>query len=423
MTNDRAALWGGVPRKVIIAAVAVAALVLMLLYLQGTIGGHKIAPGTVPMPSTAGVAAAAATVERREVEDIVDWPGTVRSRTVAGIAPKVMARVLDVRVTAGTLVKQGDVLAVLDDRDVRARVEQARAALAAVEAQARQADADVRRARTLFQKQASTQQDLDAAEARAKATRAQVAQARDAVAEAEVMLGETTVRAPFDGVVAERLVDPGDTITPGRTVVSMHDPQSLRLEADVGERCAAGLAVGRDVAVRFETLGREIPARIEVMAPAADPQTRTFLVKAALPAEPDLRPGIFGTLRVACGSHMALLVPPTAVTRTGQLETVRVLVDGEPRVRHVRTGKVYGDRLEVLSGLQEGERVMVEADAGVRRGPRPDPPPLPEVATGEGTLFRSPRAGGATAERPVVSSPVSTAAKGGGLGRGLHLGA
>jgi RND family efflux transporter MFP subunit len=359
MTEHAPSRVGPLPTKALIAAAAVIALVLLLLYMQGTIGGHKVRPGIVPLSTPEATARRTAAVEKRQVDDFVDWPGTVRSRSVANVAPRLMARVLEVRVTAGTAVKQGDVVAVLDDRELRSRAEQARAALAAAQAQAGQADSDLRRARMLIQHQAATPQDLEAAEARAKAARAQVAQARDGLAEVEVAVGDTTVRAPFDGVVAERLVDPGDMAAPGKPIVVIQDPQSLRLEADVGEHCAAPLVIGQEVVVRLESLQRDSTARIEVIAPVADAQSRTFLVKAALPPQAGLRAGIFGALRVLCGTHPALLIPLSAVTRTGQLENVRVVVDGGLQIRNVRTGKAYGEQVEVLSGLLEGEKVVV----------------------------------------------------------------
>jgi RND family efflux transporter MFP subunit len=349
------------PRKAWIAAGAVAALMILLLYLQGTIGGHQVAPGTVA--TEAGpVSAQTVRAERREITDFVDWSGTVTSRSVANVAPKVMARVIEMRVSAGAPVAAGDVLAVLDDREVRARAEQARAALAAATAQANQAEADLRRAQTLFQKQATTRQDLDAMEARARATRAQVAQARDALAEADVLLGETTVRAPFAGIVAQRLADPGDMAAPGHPLVIIHDPAALRLEAHVAERCAGSLSVGSAAVVHLDTPARDLTVRLDEVAPMADPVSRTVLAKAALPAAPDLRPGIFGVLRIPCGSHSAIVIPASAVARTGQLETVRVLSNGGSRVRHVRTGKPVGDLVEVLSGLGEGESVVLPSE-------------------------------------------------------------
>jgi len=356
--NDEASFLARVPRKALLASASVAALVLLLLYLEGTFSGGKVAPGTVPLaPEAAGEAVR---VEQREVEDWLDWPATVTSRSVANLAPKVMARVLEVRVGVGSPVRRGDVIAVLDDRDIRARAQQAQAAVAAAEAQAAQAEADLRRARLLFGKQAATAQDLESAETRAKAARAQAAQARDAAAEAQVMLGETALRAPFDGVVGARLVDPGDMAVPGRPVAVLHDPSSLRLEANLSERCAARLAVGSPIEVQAGSPPLAVTAAVEEIAPVADPQSRTVLVKAALPSRPDLRPGMFATLRLACDSHPALLVPARALRRSGQLESVRVLVEGEARLRSVRSGKAYGEQIEIVSGLRPDESVIVE---------------------------------------------------------------
>lgn len=358
--NDNASLWARVPRKALVAAGSIAALVVLLLYLEGTFTGDKVAPGTVPLAGGPAPAGQTVRVEQRVVEDWVDWPATVTSRSVANLAPKVMARVLEVRVGVGTPVRQGDVIAVLDDRDIRARAQQAAQAVAGAEAQAAQAEADLRRSRMLFEKQAATQQDLEIAETRAKAMRAQAAQGRDAAAEAQVMLGETMLRAPFDGVVGDRLVDPGDMAVPGRPVAVLHDPGSLRLEANLSERCTGRLATGAPIEAHIGAPPVAVAATIEEIAPVADPQSRTVLVKAALPARADLRPGMFATLRLACDSHSALLVPAAAVRRTGQLESVRVLVDGEVRQRNVRSGKTYGERIEILSGLRPDETVVVE---------------------------------------------------------------
>ncbi len=348
-----------IPTKAIVAVVAVVALILLLLYLQGTIGAHKVAPGTVPLPSGSDAGLKTVKVEQREVEDTIDWPGTVTSRSVANVAPKVMAHVVEVRVNVGSTVKGGDVIATLDAREIKARAQQARAALAAAQAQAAQADSEQRRTQALFKKQAATQQDLDAVNARAQAARAQVAQARDAITEVEVMVGDTSIKAPFDGVVARRLVDPGDMAVPGKPLVVIQDPRSLRFETQIAERCIGALAVGAQVPVRFDTPKQDVTGRVEEIAPIADPRSRTFLVKVGLPAGAGLQPGGFGTLRSPCGKHQAVLVPRSAIVRMGQLEAVRILADGAPRIRNVRTGKTYGDEAEVLSGLHAGEVVVI----------------------------------------------------------------
>ncbi len=353
---------GPVLKKAALALGGFLALVLLLLYSQGTIGGDKVPPGNVAPGAQTVPEGRAVAVAKEEVEEYLEWPGTVRSKTSAQVAAKLMARVLEVRAKAGDPVKAGDALAVLDDRDVRARVEQARSALAAAEAQAVQAEADYARVKGLFEKEAATQRDLEAAEARAKSVRAQVTQARSAVKEAEVMLGETILRAPFDGVVAERFADPGDTAVPGKPLFLVHDPSQLRLEAQVPESCASKASVGMKVRARIDSLDRDVMARMEEISPVADPQSRTFLIKAALPPEKALRPGTFGRFLQTCGKKTALLIPAGAVTRSGQLEMVRVLENGEARTRHVKTGKAHGERVEILSGLREGEKVLVGTD-------------------------------------------------------------
>lgn len=346
-------------RKVAFSLLGVAALILLLLYLQGTIGGNKVAPGVTPSaPKEAVPAGNAVLVTRREMDDVLEWPGTVRSRTLAQPASKLLARINEVRVELGQAVKADDVIAVLDDRDVRARVEQAKSAQAAAQAQAAQGDAEFARTKRLFEKEAATKRDLEAAEARRASANAQVEQARQALAEAEVLLTETTVRAPFDGVVTDKGAQAGDTAVPGKPIVIVQDPRHLRLEAAVPESYARKATLGMEVRVRIDSTGREMVAPLEEIAPVADPESRTFLLKAALPADEAVRPGMFGRLIQPCGRKSAILVPASAVTHVGQLEIVRVLEGGEARVRHVRTGKTTGDQVEVLSGLREGERVL-----------------------------------------------------------------
>lgn len=356
--SDKRTLLARIPRKALAAAASIAALVLLLLYLEGAFH-DKVPPGVVSMDQEPAESGRVVAVERREIEDWVDWPATVTSRQVANLAPKVMARVLEVRVGVGAAVKRGDLLAVLDDRDARSRAQQGRSAVLAAEAQAVQAEADLRRAQTLFEQRAATRQDFEAAEARARSARAQADQAREAVAESQILVGESTVRAPFDGVIGARLADPGDMAVPGQPMLVMHDPASLRLEADIPERCAGRLAPGATLPAHLGSPATELAATVEEIAPMADPQSRTVLVKAALPQRDDLRPGMFATFRLACGTHAALLVPADAVRRAGQLESVRVLVDGTARLRNVRSGRTHDGMLEILSGLQPGEAVVV----------------------------------------------------------------
>jgi RND family efflux transporter MFP subunit len=337
----------------------VAILLILFVDLQGGFGGKKVPPGTLPLPDQERALEMNRTpVVREEIDEVLEWPGTVRSRTVAQPAPKLLARILEVPVVVGSVVRAGDVIAVLDDRDATARLGQARAERAAADAEALQGEAEFVRIQGLFDRDAATRRDLEAAQARATSARARAELANYAASQADVLLSECTLRAPFDGVVTEKWAEGGDLAVPGKPIVAVQDPRRLRLEALVPESCARKASLGMEVRVRIDPLGREIAGRIEEIAPAHDPESRTVLLKAALPAEVDLHPGMFGRLLQPCGRKTALLVPGSAVRRVGQLEFLRVWEEGGARIRHVRTGKASGERVEVMSGVREGEQVL-----------------------------------------------------------------
>ena len=345
--------------KMISIAAAVVALILLLLYMQGTFVS-KVSPGLSPLASDSNTPKSdTVQVEKKQVDDILTWPGTVRSRTVANIAPKMTARIIEIKVHASDKVKKGDVIARLDEREIRAQEQAALAALSGVTAQATRAKADEQRTQSLYSKEAATRENFDAVLARAKEAQAGVSQATSTVNEIRTHLADTLLLAPFDGIVVKRLKEPGDMGLPGVPVVSLQTPQGLRLEADVPTTCAGRYHTGMDVIVRIDTLGQTVAAQIDEISPDVDSQTRTQLIKVALPAMAGLQPGYFGWLEQACDQHDALLIPVSAVEHIGQLEVVKVLSEGRQLMRHIRTAKIFGDQIEVISGLQADEAVIV----------------------------------------------------------------
>lgn len=345
-------------RKHTMVAVVVA-LTLLLLYMQGVFV-PKVSPGSV---SAAGQTELPAdekvVVTKQQIDNMMAWPGTVKSRTVASIAPKITARILEINVNAGDAVKKGDVIARLDGRDSRAQEQAVVASLAGVIAEADRAGADEARIRSLYEKEAATRENLDAVVARAKEARARVSQATSTVRAARVQLADTLLLAPFDGIVVKRLKQPGDMGLPGVPLVTMQLPTGLRLEVDVPGTCTGEYQVGMDVTVRIDTLQKKVIGRIDEINPEIDANTHTQLIKIALPAMDGLKPGYYGWLEQSCEQHEALLIPVGAVRRIGQLEVVQVLSEGQLQTRHVRTAKVLGDRIEVISGLHAGETVMI----------------------------------------------------------------
>lgn len=350
----------------LLPAAAIGGLMLVILYALGILGGpDKVEPGVSPGPGqTLPAGAKTFKVGAQAAVNTLAWQGRVRSRTVANLSPKLSARVLEVNVRPGDSVKQGDVLARLDDRELRAAHEAATAALAAAQARAAQATADEKRAAALYDKQAATRQDYDAAIAQAKAARALVGQAAGAARQAQVLLGDNSLRAPFDGVISERLKEPGDMAMPSETVVTLYQAQALRFEAAIASQCAASVSRGMTAMVRLDALAPTLSAQVDEIAPDIDPHTHTRLLKLSLPAAAGVRHGQFGWLELSCqAERQALLIPLGAVLQYGQLQAVKVVEDGRLHTRHIRTGKRYGDQIEVLSGLRDGETLL--ADSGL----------------------------------------------------------
>ncbi|XSG83736.1 MAG: efflux RND transporter periplasmic adaptor subunit [Methylohalobius sp. ZOD2] len=343
--------------KLILVPVVVLAVALLLFYLQGGFS-RKIPPGQteVSPPPTKGDIV---TVTRETLPIRLSWPATVVSHTVARIAPKFPGRIIEITVRPGDSVQAGHLLVQLDASQIRAQWQAAQAALASARALAERAEADARRLRNLFAQEAATRQDLDAALAAERSTRAQVEAARHRVEAIRTQLQETELQAPFAGNVIERRADPGDMGLPGQPILVLQDPDRLQVETAVPERCLGSSKVGDPLAVEIPGAQLKLTARITERAAAADPLTHTVLVKAILPAHRSITPGAFAWARQACGKREALLLPATAVRRVGQLEEVTQVKNGVAQVRLVRTGQRHDNRVEILSGLQAGDRVLM----------------------------------------------------------------
>jgi len=338
-------------------------LVLSLMWMEGAFK-------TKALPGLAEVQAAeqppsgqTARVERRVQSELLSWPATVAALKVIQIAPKMPGRILEITVRAGQPVKRGQVLARLDDAETRARQAQARSALVAAEAGAARSRADATRLQNLYAREAATRQDLDAALAITKAGDAQVEQARQAIQEIESHLGESVLLAPYDGVIDRRQQEPGDMALPGMPILTLLQSDTLRVEANVPASCAPFLQMGQTLTARLGNPQREVRVIVDEVQPSNDPLSHTVLVKARLPGLTGVQPGAFAWLQQSCGYENVLVIPAAAVTRIGQLESVRLIVNGQPRLRHVRIGKRYGDEVEILSGLNEGDIVRIAGES------------------------------------------------------------
>ncbi len=303
---------------------------------------------SAPLPTVTVKAEAVKWSPHMAVEEAV---GTVRSKQRAVVEAKVSGRVLEYTATPGAMVKAGDLLARLDVQEIQAKVDQARAMLD-------QAKRDFDRQKQLIVSNATTRQEFDATDARVKI-------GTGAVSEAETMMSYAKVTAPFDGVVTRKFADVGDLAMPGKPLLEIEAPTSLRFEADLPEAILDRVKLGEKMSVR---LAKVIEGTVSEISPVADPVSRTFNVKLDLPPTDGLRTGQFGRVSVPVAEVKLLLVPQSAVLKRGQMELVFVAKDGKAALRLVKTGKVLEDRVEVLSGLEEGEQIIVSEIAKLTDG-------------------------------------------------------
>jgi RND family efflux transporter MFP subunit len=349
-------------------------------------GCEKIQPGTFAAaekkPFNPSRTAAA---QIRETEQWYKAVGTVRPKTETRIEARITGQVLTVQAKPGDKVSKGTLLVSLDSRQMNTRLdqakqslktaragrEQARHVLDAAKAGFKQARAGYNRVKAYYESQAATDQDLEAAEAKFRqaeadvkraeeglaAAEAGILQARAVVKEGAISLEYSRILAPEDGVILKRFVEPGDLALPGKPLVALRTTGALRLEAYVREGLIAKVKPGTHLEAAIDTLDRIVEAVVEEIVPYADPDSRTFLVKAAIPPMEGLYPGMFGKLRVPVGRQRVVIVPAASVRRVGQLELVHVKDKDDWQTCHVKTGVRFGDSVEVLSGLEGTETI------------------------------------------------------------------
>jgi RND family efflux transporter MFP subunit len=278
--------------------------------------------------------------------------GTVQPKLRSVVEAKISGRIEKMLVVPGQEVKAGELLVQLDAREAKARLDQAIAVR-------QQAENDLKRYEVLRAKQVVTPADFEATQ-----SKAQIAVA--AAAEAETNLAYATITAPFDGVITRKLADVGDLATPGKALLEIEDPRVLQFEAAVPEAVIDHVKLGARFPVHV--VSNELEGTVSEMAPSADVTSRTFLVKLDLPSVAGLRVGQFGRVAIPVSETNILRAPATAVVQRGQMEFVFVLADKRAQLRIVRTGRRFGNEVELLSGVSAGERVVTDHAASLVDG-------------------------------------------------------
>ncbi|HEY0593382.1 MAG TPA: efflux RND transporter periplasmic adaptor subunit [Thermoanaerobaculia bacterium] len=343
------------------------------------------------------VSARVETVGVSTIDDIREASGSIRATLSSDLASKALGNVKAIHVKEGDRVREGQLLLEIDALELDAQVARARAAstevdgaiaaaeagLAGAQSQYELAKSTFDRFETLRARSSVSAQEFDEVAARYRGAQAQLTAAKRGVEMARAKKGQVAaeasaanamatfgrVRAPFAGIVAKKYVDPGAQAAPGMPLLRVDADRAFRFEASVDDALAASLRPGTRVRVRVGAGDQTLAGAIAEVVPSVDPMTRTSLVKIALDGAPSLRSGMYGAALIPVGTRQAITVPAGAVGRRGQLENVWIVgQDGKARLRLVRTGVAVDDRVEVLSGLAPGERVLTERPTGLAEG-------------------------------------------------------
>ena len=290
--------------------------------------------------------------------------GTIRAVHETSIGSKLLARVVEVNLKAGQKVQAGDVLMRLDDMDLRAKLQQAKATVSSAQAVYRQAAADEKRYAQLVKSRTISQQQYDSTVATLQSAEADLRRAQSAVNEMQAMLDCATIRSPIDGTVIDKKVDVGDMVTQGQMLVTLFDPEHMQLVASVREALTRRLQVGQKIGVQVEGLNKECSGTVSEIVPEAQSASRSFQVKVIGPCPAGIYTGMFGRILIPLDEEEVLVIPRQAVRSVGQLEQVEVWKDGRISLQTIRMGRAFNEDVEVLSGLREGEQVVLPAAGG-----------------------------------------------------------
>jgi len=313
-----------------------------------------------------------AVVERREVDLYYSADALVEAVRQSTVAAQISGRVVDIRFDVGDYVKQGEVLVRIDERAASQAVAASEAQVREARATLRSARADYERTRQLFAQKFISEAALDKAEAEYKSAQARVAALLAGAGQAQTERSFTTIVAPYSGVVSARHVELGEMASPGKPLMTGFDPSTLRVVATVPQAQVAAIQTTGKARVEIPSVKQWVDVTRLTIVPSADPHTHTTRIRLELPADgAGVYPGVFARAHFRVGKASPLLVPREAVIQRSEVTGVYVVDgNGRPRLRQIRLGTAADERaVEVLSGLRSGERVALEPiKAGMAAG-------------------------------------------------------
>ena len=325
-----------------------------LVFLPGCQGQEEHAKAEAqPLPV---ITVAVDEVREEVVRSRIEVVGTLEAIERASISARISGQIIELPVVLGSKVLRGDLLVKVSAGEISAKVLQA-------EAQLSQARRNLARENKLLKQGASTQETV-------KSLKDVTRIAEAAYKEAQTMLDYTIITAPFSGTVTKKIANIGDLASPGQVLLQMENSEELQVLAQVPEALLLSVSEGDSLSIEIPAANLILIGEVAEVAPAADPMSRTAPVKINIASGPDLRVGQFARISLEGSDESTLMLARSAVLSRGQMELVFVVDKSNTtaRMRLVRTGAVYDDEVEIISGLDPGEVVVISNNDKLQDG-------------------------------------------------------
>jgi membrane fusion protein, multidrug efflux system len=347
--------------KIIVIIAAVLIIAAVILYQTGTFRSGMIAPGEQIAVKTKNNGKLFKLTQTK-IPLIYKTVGTVRSRDEIELSPRIIARITKITRRSGDSVKAGEVLVHLDDSDLRAGEREAAENLNVVEAALQLAIKSYKRQKLLLERNVIPKKIFEQAEQVLRSTMAREKAARQALRQAQANLSYATIKSPMNGIVSDRMDDPGDLASPGNIIMKIFDSTRLMLYVPLRESLVKSVKIDDKIKFNVESLKRSFTGDVSEIVPAVDPGSRTFLIKMCIKGSvKGLMPGMFGTVEIRLGDEQAYIVPSSAITRIGQLEYLTIMQNNKLSKVLVRTvaGPKPG-KLRIVSGIDSDTAIVLK---------------------------------------------------------------
>lgn len=329
-------------------------------------GSEDISPVT---RQGAVVAAELLDVEPQRIEETYTTTGDLIADDRVEIASRLMGFIRELEVREGSTVTQGQLLLTIDPTEIEAQLNEAEARVAQARARVEEAKADFERFKSLAEQRLVAENVFTKAELEYQLAQQELRAALATLDRIKVQLKYAEIRSPVSGVVVDKHRQAGDIATPGAPILTIENPDNIVLRTFIREDHLRHVQNGDEVTISVDAVGLKTRGVITRLVPSGDPGTHSYLVKATLNRLDAARSGMFARAEFTIGAKWGILIPAAAVVTRADLPGVYLVDDeGIAHFRMLRTGRRFDDRVEILSGLEGGERIVVQAEAPLRTG-------------------------------------------------------